>query len=186
MIVNEGAVLGGVPVLDLGDPIGQLGCDASYAVMASVEDEQADACEAGLGATPCSERPAGLIAYVIEPEPAVGEEGVDDSDGEGIELTALCGLPAVVSEGGDAASQLLDPEIAEEEGSVDPSGEAVVGHAEQSPGFKRGIWQRLSSRERLGEEARQIAGAFRSSVCGERCEASRRSVCANALLQDTF
>ena len=148
MNVNEGAVLGGVPVLDLGDPIGQLGCDASYAVMAPVEDEQADACEAGLGATPCSERPAGLIAYVIEPEPAVDEEGVDDSDGEGIELTALCGLPVVVSEGGDAASHLLDPEIAEEEGSVDPSGEAVVGHAEQSLGFKRGVWQRLSSRER--------------------------------------
>ena len=85
-------------VLDHGDLIDQLGCDASYAVMAPVEDEQADACEAGLGATPCSERPAGLIAYVIEPEPAVDEEGVDDSDGEGIELTALCGLPVVVSE----------------------------------------------------------------------------------------
>ena len=61
---------------------------------------------------------------------------------------SMNGASAVVAEGGDAASQLLDPEIAEEEGSVDPSGEAVVGHAEQSPGFKRGIWQRLSSRER--------------------------------------
>ena len=148
MIINEGAGLGGVSVLDQGDLIDQHGCDASYAVMAPVENEQEDACEAGSGAIPCSERPAGLIAYVIEPEPASTKEGVDDSDGEGIELTALCGVSAVVSEGGDAASQLLDTEIAEQEGSVDPSGEAVVGHAEQSPGFKRGIWQRLFSRER--------------------------------------
>ena len=147
-MINEGAVLGGVSVLDHGDLIDQLGCDAYYAVMAPVEDEQADACEAGLGAISCSERPAGLSAYVIEPEPAVGEESVDDSGGEGIELTALCGAPAVVSEGGDAASELRNTEIAQQEGSVDPSGEAVVGHAEQSPGFKRGIWQRIFSRER--------------------------------------
>ncbi len=147
-MINEGAVLGGVSLLDHGDLIDQLGCDAYYAVMEPVEDEQADACEAGLGAISCSERPAGLSAYVIEPEPAVGEESVDDSGGEGIALTALCGAPAVVSEGGDAASELRNTEIAEQEGSVDPSGEAVVGHAEQSPGFKRGIWQRLFSRER--------------------------------------
>ena len=148
MITNEGAVLSGVSLLDQGGLIAQLGCDASYAVMGPVEDEQADACEAGLGAISCSERPAGLSAYVIEPEAAVGEESVDDSGGEGIELTELCGAPAVVSEGGDAASELRNTEIAEQEGSVDPSGEAVVGHAEQSPGFKRGIWQRLFSRER--------------------------------------
>jgi len=147
-MINEGAVLGGVSVLDHGDLIDQLGCDASYAVMAPVEDEQADACEAGLGAISCSERPAGLSAYVIEPEPAVGEESVDDSGGERIELTALCGAPAVVSEGGDAASELRNTEIAQQVESVDPSGEAVVGHAEQSPGFKRGIWQRIFSRER--------------------------------------
>ncbi len=147
-MINEGAVLGGVSLLDHGDLIDQLGCDAYYAVMEPVEDEQSDACEAGLGAISCSERPAGLSAYVIEPEPAVGEESVDDSGGEGIALTALCGAPAVVSEGGDAASELRNTEIAEQEGSVDPSGEAVVGHAEQSPGFKRGIWQRLFSRER--------------------------------------
>ena len=148
MIVNEGAVLGDVSVLDQGDPIDQLGCDASYAVMAPVEDEQADACEAGLGATPCSERPAGLIAYVIEPERSVGEESVHDGNGAGVELTALCGASAVVSEGVNAANKLLDTGMAEQEGPVDPSGEAVVGHAEQSPGFKRGIWQRLFSRER--------------------------------------
>ena len=148
MIINEGAVLGDVSVLDQGGLIEGLPCDASYAVMAPAEDKQADACETGLGAIPCSERPAGLIAYVIEPKPAVGEESVHDGIRAGVELTALCGASAVVAEGGDAASQLLDPEIAEEEGSVDPSGEAVVGQAEQSPGFKRGIWQRLSSRER--------------------------------------
>ena len=148
MITNEGAVPSGVSVLDQGDLIDQLGCDASYAVMAPVGDEQANTCEAGFGAIPCSERPAGLIAYVIEPELAVGEVSVHDGNGAGVELTALCGASAIVSEGGDAASELLDTEIAEQEGSVDPSGEAVVGHAEQSPGFKRGIWQRLFSRER--------------------------------------
>ena len=148
MIINEGAALGGVSVLDEGDLIDQLGCDASHTVMAPVEDEQADACEAGLGVIPCGERLAGLIAYVIEPELAVGEESVHDDISAGVELTALCGASAIVSEGGDAASELLDTEIAEQEGSVDPSGEAVVGHAEQSPGFKRGIWQRLFSRER--------------------------------------
>ena len=148
MITNEGAVLRGVSVLDQGDLIAQLGCDASYAVMGPVEDEQADACEAGLGAIPCSERPAGLIAYVIEPERSVGEESVHDGNGAGVELTALCGASAVVSEGVDAANKHLDTGMAEQEGPVDPSGEAVVGHAEQSPGFKRGIWQRLFSRER--------------------------------------
>ena len=148
MITNEGAVLSGVSVLDQGDLIAQLGCDASYAVMGPVEDEQADACEAGLGAIPCSERPAGLIAYVIEPERSVGEESVHDGNGAGVELTALCGASAVVSEGVNAANKLLDTGMAEQEGPVDPSGEAVVGHAEQSPGFKRGIWQRLFSRER--------------------------------------
>ena len=64
-MINEGAVLGGVSVLDHGDLIDQLGCDAYYAVMAPVKDEQADACEAGLGAISCSERPAGLSAYVM-------------------------------------------------------------------------------------------------------------------------
>ena len=145
---SEEAVSERVDLVSHWDLIEQLGCDASYAVMAPVEDEQADACEAGLGAFPCSERPAGLIAYVIEPEPAVGEEGVDDGIRAGVELTALCGASAVVSEGGDAASELLDTGMAEQEGSIDPIGEAVVSHAEQSPGFKRGIWQRLFSRER--------------------------------------
>ena len=145
---SDGAVSGGVAVLGQGGLIEGLSCDAAYAVMAPVENEQADACEAGSGAFPCSERPAGLIAYVIEPEPAVGEESVDDGNGAGVELTALCGASAVVSEGGDAASQLLDIEIAGQEGSVDPIGEAVVSRSEQSPGFKRGIWQRLFSRER--------------------------------------
>ena len=145
---SEGAVSEGVDLVSHGDLIDQLGCDASYAVMAPADDEQADACEAGLGAIPCSERPAGLIAYVIEPEPAVGEESVDDGIRAGVELTALCGASAVVSEGGDAASELLDTGMAEQEGSIDPIGEAVVSHAEQSPGFKRGIWQRLFSRER--------------------------------------
>ena len=145
---SEEAVSERVDLVSHWDLIEQLGCDASYAVMAPGEDEQADACEAGLGAFPCSERQAGLIAYVIEPEPAVGEESVDDSGGEGIELTALCGVPSVVSDGGDAANKLLDTGMAEQEGSVDPSSETVVGHAGQSPGFKRGIWQRLFSRER--------------------------------------
>ena len=145
---SEEAVSERVDLVSHWDLIEQLGCDASYAVMAPVEDEQADACEAGLGAFPCSERPAGLIAYVIEPEPAVGEESVDDGIRAGVELTALCGASAVVSEGGDAASELLDTGMAAQEGSVDPIGEAVVSHAEQSPGFKRGIWQRLFSRER--------------------------------------
>ena len=145
---SEEAVSERVDLVSHWDLIEQLGCDASYAVMAPVEDEQADACEAGLGAIPCSERPAGLIAYVIEPEPAVGEESVDDGIRAGVELTALCGASAVVSEGGDAASELLDTGMAEQEGSIDPIGEAVVSHAEQSPGFKRGIWQRLFSRER--------------------------------------
>ena len=145
---SEEAVSERVDLVSHWDLIEQLGCDASYAVMAPVEDEQADACEAGLGAFPCSERPAGLIAYVIEPEPAVGEESVDDGIRAGVELTALCGASAVVSEGGDAASELLDTGMAEQEGSIDPIGEAVVSHAEQSPGFKRGIWQRLFSRER--------------------------------------
>ena len=149
MITNEVAVLSGVSVLDQGDLIAQLGCEASYAVMGPVEDEQADACEAGLGAIPCSERPAGLIAYVIEPERSVGEESAHDGIGAGVELTALCGASAVVSEGVDGANKLLDTGMAEQEGPVDPSGEAVVGHAEQSPGFKRGIWQRLFSRERI-------------------------------------
>ena len=48
-MINEGAVLGGVSVLDQGDLIEGLGCDVSLRVMAPVEDEQADACEAGLG-----------------------------------------------------------------------------------------------------------------------------------------
>ena len=65
IIINEGAGLGGVSVLDQGDLNDQHGCDASYAVMAPVENEQEDACEAGSGAIPCSERPAVLIAYVI-------------------------------------------------------------------------------------------------------------------------
>ena len=186
MITNEGAVLSGVSVLDQGDLIDQLGCDASYAVMAPVGDEQANTCEAGLGATPCSERTAGLVAYVIESQPAVGEKNVHHGNGAGVELTALCEASAIGSEGGDAAGVLLDIESVDQEASTAPSGEAVVGHAEQSPGFKRGIWQRLFSREGLGEEARQIVGAFRSGVCGERCEKGRRSVCANALLQDTF
>ena len=43
-MVNEGAALGSVSVLDQGDLVEELGCDASYAVMAPVEDEQADAC----------------------------------------------------------------------------------------------------------------------------------------------
>ena len=145
---SEEAVSERVDLVSHWDLIEQLGCDASYAVMAPVEDEQADACEAGLGAFPCSERPAGLSAYVIEPEPAVGEESVDDGIRAGVELTALCGASAVVSEGGDAASELLDTGMGAQEGSVDPIGEAVVSHAEQSPGFKRGIWQRLFSRER--------------------------------------
>ena len=59
---DEGVVSGGVAVLDQGGPIGQLGCDAPYAVMAPVEDEQADVCEVGSGATPCNERPTGLVA----------------------------------------------------------------------------------------------------------------------------
>ena len=147
-MVNENAVLGGVSVLDQSDSIGQLGCDASYAVMASVEDERADACEVGSEPAPCSERPAGLVAYLIESEPAVGEENVHDGNGAGVELTALCGASAIVFEGGDAAGVLLDIESVDQEASADPSGEAVVGHAEQSPGFKRGIWQRLFSRER--------------------------------------
>ena len=147
-MINEGAVQGGVFVLDQGALIGQLECDASYAVMAQVEDEQAGACEVGSGAMECSERPAGLIAYVIEPEPATGKDSVDDSNGAGVELTAICEASAVVSEGGDEASELLDIGMAEQEGSIDPSDEAVVGHAEQSPGFKQGIWQRLFSKER--------------------------------------
>ena len=142
-IVLDGAAAPGGSNLIEGLP-----CDASYAIIAPIEDEQVDACELGSGAFPCSERPAGLIAYVIEPEPAVGEESVDDGNGAGVELTALCGASAVVSEGGDAASELLDTGMAEQEGSVDPIGEAVVSHSEQSPGFKRGIWQRLFSRER--------------------------------------
>ena len=147
-MVNEGAALGSVSVLDQGDLVEELGCDASYAVMAPVEDEQADACEVESEAAPCSERPAGLVAYVIESEPAVGEESVGDGNGAGVEITALCGASAIGSEGGDAGSVLLDTKSVDQEISTDPSGEAVVGHAEQSPGFKRGIWQRLFSREK--------------------------------------
>ncbi len=145
---DDAIVLDGAAALGGSDLIEGLPCDASYAIMAPIEDEQVDACEVGSGATPCSERPTGLVAYVIESEPAVGEESVHDGNGAGVELTALCGASAIVSEGGDAAGVLLDIESVDQEASADPSGEAVVGHAEQSPGFKRGIWQRLFSRER--------------------------------------
>ena len=145
---DDAIVLDGTAALGRSDLIKGLPCDASYAIMAPIEDEQVDACEVGSGATPCSERPAGLVAYVIESEPAIGEESVHDGNGAGVELTALCGVSAIVSEGGDAAGALHDIESVDQEASTDPSGEAVVGHAEQSPGFKRGIWQRLFSRER--------------------------------------
>ena len=147
-MVNEGAAGGSVSVLDQGDLVKELGCDASYAVMAPKEDEQVDTCEVESGAIKCNERPTGLIAYVIEPEPATGDKGFDESNGAGVGLTAICGASPTFSEGGDAASELLDAEIAEQEGSIDPSGDAGVNHVEQSPRFKRGIWQRLFSRER--------------------------------------
>ena len=142
IVLDSAAALGG------SDLIEGLPCDAAYAIMAPIEDEQVDACEVGSGATPCSEHPAGLVAYVIESEPAVGEESVHDGNGAGVELTALCGASAIGSEGGDAGSVLLDTKSVDQEISTDPSGEAVVGHAEQSPGFKQGIWLRLFSRER--------------------------------------
>ena len=184
---DDAIVLGSAAALGGSDLIEGLPCDASFAIMAPIEDEQVDACEVGSGATPCSERPAGLVAYVIESEPAVGEESVHDGNGAGVELTALCGAPAIVSEGGDAAGVLLDIESVDQEASTDPSGETVVGHAEQSPGVQAGnLAAVIFKRERLGEKTRQITGAFRSSVCGERCEESRRFICANALLQDTF
>ncbi len=145
---DDAIVLDGAAALGGSDLIEGLPCDASYAIMAPIEDEQVDACEVGAGATPCSEPPAGLVAYVIESEPAIGKESVHDGNGAGVELTALCGASAIVSEGGDAAGALHDIESVDQEASTDPSGEAVVGHAEQSPGFKRGIWQRLFSRER--------------------------------------
>ena len=68
---DDAIVLDGAAALGGSDLIEGLPCDASYAIMAPIEDEQVDACEVGSGATPCSERPAGLVAYVIESEPLV-------------------------------------------------------------------------------------------------------------------